>query len=106
MKRRLRKKLHKAEFQEHGFNLEFDLSETDNKDFFEKFLDSFLIEAIEGNGLECGGGGREHQEFFIVRNRGSVSEEQLNAVKEWLEKQPQVSNIVLGKLRDAWYGWE
>jgi len=106
MKRRLRKKLHKAEFQELGFNLEFDLSKANSKDFFEKFLDSFLIEAIEDNGLECGGGGREHQDFFVVRYKGSVSEEQRNAVKEWLEKQPQVSNIVLGELRDAWYGWE
>jgi len=58
MKRRLRKKLHKAEFQELGFNLEFDLSETDNKDFYEKFLDSFISEAIENSGLECGGGGQ------------------------------------------------
>ncbi|MCL1936955.1 MAG: YggL family protein [Candidatus Azobacteroides sp.] len=106
MKKRLRKKLHKAEFQELGFNLEFDLSEADNEGFYEKFLDSFITEAIEGNDLECGGGGRERQEFFVVQYRGSVSEEQRNAVKEWLEKQSHVSNIVLGELRDAWYGWE
>jgi len=70
----------------------------------EKVCTISFVAAIENNGLECGGGGREHQEFFVVQYRGSVSEEQRNAVKEWLEEQPQVSNIVLGELRDAWYG--
>ena len=66
MKKRLRKKLHKGEFQEFGFNLEFDLKETNDEDF-DKFLDDFIRDAIEGNGLECGGGGHTHHDYFVVR---------------------------------------
>ena len=106
MKKRIRKKLHLKEFQELGFNLEFDYVEVENEELFVAFLDSFLKEAIEGNGLECGGGGHLHHDYFVVKYRGSVSEEQRDAVKKWLEEHSAVKNIVLGELRDAWYGWE
>jgi len=102
MKKRLRKKLHKGEFRQLGFCLEFDYSVTDEISF-DTFLDSFIDDCIEGNGLECGGGGFEHLSFFVTRYKGSASEEQRNAVKEWLERQPQVSNIILGELIDAWH---
>jgi uncharacterized protein YggL (DUF469 family) len=106
MKKRIRKKKHLKEFQELGFSLEFDYVEAENKELFDTFLDAFLEEAIEGNGLECGGGGYIHHDYFVIRHRGSVSEEQRNAVKQWLEKQSAVKNIVLGEFRDAWYGWD
>ena len=101
MKKRLRKKLRRGEFQELGFNLEFDLTNFNNEVLFDNFLDSFIAEAIEANGLYCGGGGYNHFDYFVYKHKGSVSEEQRNVVKKWLENQPQVSGIVIGELRDA-----
>jgi uncharacterized protein YggL (DUF469 family) len=103
MKKRLRKKLHKGEFKELGFYIEFDFLEPDNDALFDKFWDNFIEEGIVGNGLVCGGGGYKRHEYFVSSNKGSASEKQRNALKEWLEKQPDISNIMLGEFKDAWY---
>ena len=89
MKKRLRKKLHKGEFQELGFNLTFDYAKADNEELFDKFFDSFIAEAIEGNGLECGGGGYFHQDFFVVRYKGSV----IKSRQRRRLKSPQITQI-------------
>lgn len=106
MKKRLRKKFHKGEFAEFGFEIDFyypALSDTDEASrFWEEYIDM-----IEETGLECGGGGAEHQSYFITKSgRGSVTEQQREAVIAWLEHHPDVCNVVAGELRDAWYGWK
>ncbi len=106
MRKRLRKKLHKAEFKELGFELQFDLLDTleDNNEYLD-FCLRFLKEAIEDNDLLCGGGiGSGGRLMIVKRGRGSVTEEQRDFVVNWLCNQPLVQNIRVSDFRDAWYG--
>ena len=76
------------------------------KDEAEDFLWSFLEEAIEGNGLLCGGGGKAPAWSFLVTlaRRGSPSSAQREAVGRWLAQQPQVVSHSLGEPWDVWHG--
>ena len=106
MKKRLRKKLHKAEFKELGFELQFDLPDSamDQNDYLD-FCLRFLKEAIEENDLLCGGGiGVGGRLMIVRRSRGSVTEEQRSLVVNWLKNHPLVQNIRVSDFRDAWYG--
>lgn len=105
MKKRLRKKLHKSEFRELGFELDYDYTGNLEGEPFDQFWGDW-IGMIESLGLECGGGGAGHQSYFIIKYRGSVSVEQRQAVIDWLGKHPDITNVTAGQLRDAWYGWE
>ncbi len=110
MKKRLRKKLRMREFKELGFCVRFQLDESMSLTDVESFLDGFLTEVIEANGLDFGGGGNhEWQGFVTLDRRGSVTEEQRKLVDEWLERHPQVRHHQVGEFLDAWYGtceWE
>jgi uncharacterized protein YggL (DUF469 family) len=108
MKKRLRKKLHKGEFQELGFNLDFDYTgDYENNEeklyqFFERF-DEFL----DSIGMESAGGIGDHFSVFVYHiGRGTVTADQRQAVIDWLAGQPEAANIVASPLRDAWYGWD
>mgnify|MGYP000296635990 CR=1 FL=1 len=103
MKKRLRKKLHKGEFRELGFELDYDYTGDLEGEPFDQFWGDW-IRMIESLGLECGGGGAGHQNYFIIKYRGSVSVEQRQAVIDWLGKHPDIANVTAGQLRDAWYG--
>ena len=105
MKKRLRKKLRWGEFQELGFNLEFDYTGDPDGKVSDIFLTDF-INAIEALGLEVGGGGYRHHDYFVAKHRGSVTEEQRGSVIDWLEKHPETANIAAGPLKDVWYGWD
>lgn len=108
MKKRLRKKLHKGEFQELGFNLDFDYTgdyEADEEKF-DRFFDRF-DEFLNSLGIESGGGIGDHFSVFVCHiGRGSVTEVQRQAVIDWLSQQPEAANIVASPLKDAWYGWD
>lgn len=108
MKKRLRKKLHKGEFQEMGFELEFDYTgdfKADDEALYQ-FFDRY-DEFLDSLGIECGGGIGDHFSVFVCHiGRGTVTEVQRQAVIDWLGNQPEVANINAGPLRDAWYGWE
>lgn len=101
MKKRLRKKLHKGEFQELGFDVSFDYVGPDDEESRSRFWDDF-IGMIEALVLEVGGGGDRHLSFFVVRYRGSVTPEQRHAVIDWLEKYENIANPNAGPLKDAW----
>jgi uncharacterized protein YggL (DUF469 family) len=109
MKKRLRKKRHLGEFREDGFSVSFHLAgDALSQDEQLDFLDSIITEAIEPNGLDCGGGGGNGSEwyFFITRSgRGSTMEADRTAVLKWLEGQAIVRDISVGPLVDAWWGW-
>ncbi|WP_460382915.1 50S ribosome-binding protein YggL [Pseudomonas amygdali] len=77
--RRLRKKLCVDEFQELGFELNLDFKQELDDKAIDVFLDAFLKEAMEANGLGYVGG----DDFGLVclSKRGSVSEEQRVAVE-------------------------
>jgi len=104
MRKRLRKKLRRGEFQELGFELRFRLDPTLGEEEVDRFTDSFLLQAIEANDLMCGGKCGPEWDVFVTRaRRGSLTGEQVTAVSAWLEEHASVRDVHLGELRDAWY---
>ena len=104
MRKRLRKKLRLGEFQEFGLELRFRLDPALSDDDVDRFTDSFILQGIEANDLMCGGGcGREWDVFVTRARQGSLTSEQVAAVRAWLEGHPSVRDVRLGELQDAWY---
>jgi uncharacterized protein YggL (DUF469 family) len=70
-------------------------------------MDRFLTELIEANGLAFGGGLNANLSGFIVseKNFGKVDDSHRELVRSWLQHQGNLTNIDIGSLRDAWYGW-
>lgn len=109
MKKRLRKKLRVGEFNEMGFLVGYryaaDKSESDRFELLERFLEK----AIEANGLLCIGFPKEEQQnqfdafVMLDESRGSVKEEQRQAVMEWLKGEGEISSYHVSPLMDAWY---
>lgn len=99
--RRLRKKLCVDEFQELGFELTFDFREGLSETELDAFVESFLRDAIEANGLGYVGG--EDYGFVCLGRRGSVSEEQRAAVESWLKGRSELKDSSVSPLLDVWY---
>lgn len=99
--RRLRKKLCVDEFQELGFELNLNFKEDLSEEAIDAFLDAFLSEAMEANGLAYVGG----DDFGLVclAKRGSVSEEQRAAVESWLKARSELTELTVSPLLDVWY---
>lgn len=103
--KRLRKKLHVGEFTEYGFNINFELNKPVTDGEIEAFLDTFLDDLIEKNGLIYGGGfGVKFDGFVILEKRGSTTEEHRQLIKVWLESKKEIKNFQIGELVNAWYG--
>jgi hypothetical protein len=101
--KRLRKKLHTGEFQELGFEISFSLPENLDSEAQDHFVDQFLAEAIESNGLLFGGGlGKDSEGFATLDKRRSATEEHRVRVRSWLAANPLVAGIHIGELVDAW----
>jgi len=96
--RRLRKKLHVDEFREDGFHVRFALRALSAAEA-DRFWDAFLAEAIEARGLTYGGA----EEGFVAALRGSATEADRDAVRDWLAARPEVMSAEVGSLVDAWY---
>ena len=105
MKKRLRKKLHVGEFQEFGFNLTIKFTEENTNEALDAFVESFLDEVIDPNGLDFGGGGDrfDFAGFVVLATRGSVTDEHRALANAWLEKRDEVVSFEVGELVDAWY---
>jgi len=105
-KRQLKKK-HLGEFQELGFMVEAQLANAASGAEKDQLLYSFLSEAIEANGLAFGGAVNEDFGGIVVSDKayGKVDEQHRAKVEEWLKRQPGLKDVVVGPLRDAWYGW-
>jgi uncharacterized protein YggL (DUF469 family) len=99
--RRLRKKLCVDEFQELGFELNLDFKEDLGDEAIDAFLEAFLTEAMDANGLDYVGG----DDFGLVclANRGSVTEEQRSIVEAWLKGRSELTRVEVSPLLDAWY---
>jgi uncharacterized protein YggL (DUF469 family) len=106
MRKRLRKKRHLGEFAEHAFDVWCTLETGLTEAATDAFVDRFLSQAIESQGLSCGGGGRDAKWHFCVgrAGRGSPTAMQRVAVGMWLSEQPEVASHGLGELFDAWHG--
>ncbi|WP_339447787.1 YggL family protein [Pseudomonas sp. EA_5y_Pfl2_R50] len=98
---RLRKKLCVDEFQELGFELNLDFKEDLSEEAIDAFLEAFIKEAMEANGLGYVGG----DDFGLVclQKRGSVNEEQRAAVEAWLKNRSELTKAELSPLLDVWY---
>ena len=105
MRKRLRKKLHRGEFQEMGFEVRLRISSKLDESSFNKLIDAFIEQAIEANGLMFGGGGNESEwsGFVTLDRRGSATEEHRQFVQSWLQSQPQIVEHQVGPLVDAWH---
>jgi len=99
--RRLRKKLCVDEFQELGFELNLEFKEDLDDEAVDAFLDDFLSEAMDANGLDYVGG----EDFGLVckAERGSATEEQRATVEAWLKGRSEVTKAEVSPLLDAWY---
>jgi hypothetical protein len=99
--RRLRKKLCVDEFQELGCELTLSFNEGLSEEGADKFVDEFLLDGIDGNGLGYVGG--DDYGFVCLAKRGSVSEEQRTALEAWLKGRKELSGFTLSPLMDVWY---
>jgi uncharacterized protein YggL (DUF469 family) len=106
MRKRLRKKLRVAEFTQMGFTVRYQPRPGLGDSELEALLDRFVHEAIEVNDLHCGGGGSpEGWDFFVCANgRRSATDRDRLRVRDWLESQADVTNILVTQLQDAWHG--
>ena len=98
---RMRKKLRVGEFQELGFDVSFELRPELVEDELIRFWDTFILDAIERNGLSYGGGTNG---FASVWGRGSATEMHRENVRSWLSSRAEVLSVSVGPLFDAWYG--
>lgn len=101
---RQRKKLRLGEFQEFGFNVTAkrakELTTSEQQEFVDRLFD-ILIE----HGLLFGGVFEDDLKGFVVVRapRGSVTEAQRESFGAWLASCPELSDIQVGPLKDAWY---
>lgn len=102
LKPRQRKKLHVGEFQQLVFEVKAALKTDINED---ALLDD-LIELIESRKLYFGGSvGQGKIDGIVSAGIGSPSEEDRQAVLQWLRSRAEVTDATAGEFADAWYGW-
>ena len=108
MRRRLRKKLRLQEFIQLAFLAKAKVNPGLPEKAREALLDRFILEAIEGNDLSCGGGcGPWEWDLVVCANgRRSASEDDRQRVRTWLKGQADLSSVFIGSLSDAWHGDE
>ncbi len=104
MKKRLRKKLRLGKFQELGFEVQFRLPDNWTKADLNRFWESFITDAIEREGLMCGGGCGLAWDITVTRPyRASATEVDRAKLSQWLTARPAVSDLVVGPLVDVWH---
>ena len=104
LRKRLRKKQHLGEFQQLGFEVRFRVGKSVPDAGLDEFWDCFIGEAIEANGLLCGGGcGREWDVLISPEGRGSATEEHRDLIQKWLQDRADVENVRIGWLMDMWH---
>ena len=105
MKKRLRKKLHKGEFRELGFSFDAKFKTDTEMQVVEEWLQE-LAHLLNEHSLEMGGGWNSKVcGGFITRERGSVTPEEREIVREWFDEHGQnLESISVGELKDAWFG--
>ena len=102
MRKRLRKKLRLGEFREFCFPISFETPALSNADR-EQLCDDFL-EFLEANRLAFGG--RVHDKWNGIvqfEYRGTATEEHRQLVRAWLNGNPQITEVQIGELVDAWH---
>lgn len=104
MRKRLRKKLHRGEFRERAFLVEFRLASGLDEPGRNAFLDRF-VDAVEAQHLGFTGGGGDTWSGALGKlGRGSATEADRAYVEAWLRAEPAVVEPSVGPLKDSWYG--
>ena len=101
MKKRLRKKKQVGEFTPIGFYVRVKFAEDTGKADWNSFVDAFISDAIEANGLLFGGGGGELSWSGYVEKDASPSqckEDDRTAVKKWLDERQDVASFEVDRL--------
>ena len=90
---------HLGEFKEFGVELEMTLrADVD----FDAFLDAFLRDAVEANGLLFGGGGQGSRlGGFLELGRLDACQANLTAVVAWLAAEKRIESFVVGEPVDV-----
>lgn len=103
MNKRLRKKLHRGEFQEFGFAITWHFTRPLDTPDLDLFFDA-LVETASESGLTFGGGGSsEHGSGFLCRKgRGSITEEHRSQVAAWFQEWGPALSATVGPPEDAW----
>jgi len=96
----LRKKLRIGKFQALGFNYELAWRVAPSIDVQDRIIDQLLEDFIEprvlslDGGVNCG---------FVAARRGSVTDEDRVVSESWLGRWPDLAEVKVGLMRDAWY---
>lgn len=104
MKKRLRKKLHRGEFQELGFAVTWQFIDPLDAEELDTLFHA-LLALVEGRGLTFGGGGdlKQGSGFLCKKGRGSVAEEDSTRMVEWFEALGPTVSATVGPHEDAWH---
>ena len=107
---RQRKKQRVGEFQELSFEVDVVFDAPMNGEPYDDFIDA-LYDFLDGRGLTAGGfGGRmpllETSGIVVCIERGSASEDDVQAVVGWLRARPEIRDAKASHLFDAWHGYE
>lgn len=110
LNRRQRKKLRVGDFQELVFEIRIRFHQTMEEARLDTFLDDF-IELIESRRLVVGGFGGTlpllaTDGIVSTFKRGSPTEEDRQAVLDWVRQRPEVAEVEAGEFIDGWYGWD
>lgn len=97
--RRLRKKLHLGEFRQFGFELLIRFRGGLGEPELASFWDSFITDAIEKNQLVFGGG---NEGFVTGSGRATATDAHRTLVRSWLVARPEIIEVDVGELVDAW----
>ncbi len=101
--RRLRKKMHIAEFQEMGFSVAWRFPDGTSEETIDTTVDAFINEVIAENGLAFDGSGYLAWEGLVCMEEiGKCTEEHQALVRNWLEKR-KLEDIRLSDLFDVWW---
>ena len=87
--------------KELGFELNLDFNEGLSEEAIDAFLEAFIKEAMEANGLGYVGG--DDYGLVCLQKRGSVSEAQRAAVDAWLKTRSELTKAEVSPLMDVWY---
>jgi len=109
LNQRQRKKLRVAEFTEHVFDVEIRFAQALDGAPYDRLIDA-LFGFLEQRGLLGGAfGGRmpltETSGVITTIERGSPTEEDREAVGQWLRARPEVAEVRVLELTDGWHGY-
>jgi uncharacterized protein YggL (DUF469 family) len=102
--RRQRKKLRLGEFQELGFEAAAKFARELEADHRAALLDAFL-EFIEANGMLAAASTSDTFDAYLISGapHGSATEDDRQIVQTWLAGRPDLIEVRVGELSDAWY---